>query len=385
MSRQTKSSMSQEESKNMRQAHHTPWWHWSRVQAQLRSDWDDLIQVKHSDRSWEMPLAAALASGIPLFVGAYFGHMEHGLLSSLGGMVFLSLPNSPLQHRMMMLLAASFGLVASFAVGAMTQFFPALLAVSVGLIAMVVNMVCRTYRLGPPGSLFFIMAAAIGAYTPGSVEEIPLRVGLLTMGALLAGLIAFVYSLRILRLQPADPVPPLPAPTFDFVVFDAVMIGVFVGLSLAIAQALQLDRPYWVPVSCLAVIQGVSLRAVWNRQLQRVLGTAIGMLLAWALLSLPLDAWRIGLLVILLVFVIESLVVRHYGLAVIFITPLTILLAEAATLGAAPLAELIQSRFIDTLLGCVVGLVGGICLHSPRFREVVGGPMRKLVPRRPAR
>ena len=144
-------------------------------------------------------------------------------------------------------------------------------------------------------------------------------------------------------------------------------------------------RAEGVPVSCLAVIQGVSLRAVWNRQLQRVLGTAIGMLLAWGLLSLPLDPWRIALLVIVLAFTIETLVVRHYGLAVIFITPLTILLAEAATLGAAPLAELIQSRFIDTLLGCVVGLVGGICLHSPRFREVVGGPMRKLVPRRPAR
>ncbi|HRG72746.1 MAG TPA: FUSC family protein [Thauera aminoaromatica] len=119
------------------------------------------------------------------------------------------------------------------------------------------------------------------------------------------------------------------------------------------------------------------------RQLQRVLGTAIGMLLAWSLLSLPLDPWRIALLVIALVFVIESLVVRHYGLAVIFITPLTILLAEAATLGAAPLAELIASRFIDTLLGCVVGLVGGICLHSARLREVVGNPMRRLIPRQP--
>ncbi|HRV79067.1 MAG TPA: FUSC family protein, partial [Thauera sp.] len=122
--------------------------------------------------------------------------------------------------------------------------------------------------------------------------------------------------------------------------------------------------------------------AVWNRQLQRVLGTAIGMLFAWWLLSLPLDAWRIALLVILLVFVIESLVVRHYGLAVIFITPLTILLAEAATLGAAPLAELIESRFIDTVLGCIVGLVGGICLHSARFRAVVGRPLRRLVPSR---
>ena len=57
--------------------------------------------------------------------------------------------------------------------------------------------------------------------------------------------------------------------------------------------------------------------------------------------------------------------------------------AEAATLGHAPIADLIQSRFIDTLLGCVVGLVGGVCLHSARFRDVVGGPLRRLIPRRP--
>jgi hypothetical protein len=38
-------------------------------------------------------------------------------------------------------------------------------------------------------------------------------------------------------------------------------------------------------------------------------------------------------LMMALSFIIEVLVVRHYGLAVVFITPLTILLAEAATLG----------------------------------------------------
>lgn len=34
--------------------------------------------------------------------------------------------------------------------------------------------------------------------------------------------------------------------------FDAVVIGAFVGLSLLLAQMLALQRPYWVPVSCLA-------------------------------------------------------------------------------------------------------------------------------------
>lgn len=39
------------------------------------------------------------------------------------------------------------------------------------------------------------------------------------------------------------------------------------------------------------MIQGASLRAVWTRQLHRVLGTSIGLLLAWGLLLLPLDNW----------------------------------------------------------------------------------------------
>lgn len=374
--------MSQEENKNGRQAYHTPWWHWSRMQSQMRTDWHDLTQVKHSDRSWEMPLAAALASGIPLFVGAYFGRMDYGLLASLGGMVFLSLPNSSLQHRMMMLLAASFGMVASFAVGAMTQFFPALLAVSLALIAMVVNMVCRAYRMGPPGSLFFIMAAAIAAYTPGTVEQVPLRVGMLAMGCLVACLVAFAYSLHMTRVSPPPPAPELPPPDFDFVVYDSVIIGVFVGISLLAAQLLGLQRAYWVPVSCLAVIQAADMRAAWSKQMHRIVGTAIGLLIAWALLSLPLNVWTLSAIMMCMSFVIETLIVRHYGLAAAFITPLTIFLAEAAHLGQSSPVPVIQARFIDTVVGAVIGCLGALLIHNPRVRPVLSRWMRAVLPRR---
>jgi len=128
------------------------------------------------------------------------------------------------------------------------------------------------------------------------------------------------------------------------------------------------------------VIQGASLRAVWTRQLHRVLGTSLGLLLAWGLLLLPLDKWSIALTMMALTFIIEFLVVRNYVLATVFITPLTILLAEAPTMGQVPAAALIEARFLDTVLGCLIGLVGGVCLHSPRFRAAVGGPMRHLIP-----
>ena len=66
-----------------------------------------LVTIKPSDRPWQMPFAAALANGLPLFVGAYFGHLEYGLISSLGGLAFLYLPDTPMAHRMVSLMAAA--------------------------------------------------------------------------------------------------------------------------------------------------------------------------------------------------------------------------------------------------------------------------------------
>ncbi|MDO9198172.1 FUSC family protein [Rhodoferax sp.] len=355
---------------------------WAELKRLVREELRHLLMIKTSDQLWQMPFAAALATGLPLLVGAYFDHLGYGLVSSLGGLVFLHLPDTPLSHRMVTLMTCAFAMTACYALGAMSHFFPLLMMPVLIFIAMLVTMVGRFYALGPPGSLFFVMAAAIGAYSPLEVLQVPLMVGLVSMGALLACLIAFLYSLYTLRFRSPQPVSPLPPASFDFVVFDSVVIGIFVGISLALAQVLQLDKAYWVPVSCLAVIQGVSLRAVWNKQLHRVVGTGIGLLLAWGLLLLPLDKWTISLMFMALTLVIETMVVRHYAFAVVFITPLTILLVEAATLGQASPAPLIQARFFDTVLGSLVGLAGGICLHSPRFRDVVGRQMRRLIPSR---
>jgi uncharacterized membrane protein YccC len=193
-------------------------------------------------------------------------------------------------------------------------------------------------------------------------------VGLVSLGCIWACAIAFLYSLYILRKRPAQPIQALPKPTFDFVVLDSVVIGVFVGISLVLAQLFQLDKPYWVPVSCLAVIQGVTFRAAWTRKIHRVIGTIFGLLVTWVLLSLHLSPLNLCLVTIGLIFIIESLVVRHYGLAAIFITPLTIFLAEMTTFGIDDPSQIIQSRFIDTVLGCLVGIIGAAFLHNEYFR-----------------
>jgi uncharacterized membrane protein YccC len=339
-----------------------------------------LITVNKSDRPWEMPVAAALSMGLPLLVGCGFGHLEYGLVSSLGGMVFLNLPETPLHHRMVQIIACSFAMTASYALGAFSHLVPPAMMLVLTFVAILVTMLCRFYRVGPPAGLFFVMAATIGAYSPiHAWEDLPLRVGLITLGCVVASLVAFFYSLVILRRRAPHPIEPLPKANFDYVVFESIVIGVFVGVSLLLAQLLRLNNAYWVPVSCLVVLQGMSLKAMWEKQFHRILGTCAGLLVAWALLTLPFNPWLISLTMMVISFIVELLVVRHYGVAAMFITPLTILLADAAKLDPNAVGPLIEARFYDTVLGCLTGFAGGACLHSERFRAVVGGWLRRLL------
>ena len=92
----------------------------------LADEWRALASLNRSDRPWEMPEAAALASGLPIFIGAAFGELALGLAASLGGLVFLHLPATRLSHRMAWLMACAFGMTASHALGLLGHLIPAL-------------------------------------------------------------------------------------------------------------------------------------------------------------------------------------------------------------------------------------------------------------------
>ena len=334
----------------------------------LQNEWRHLVAIQPSERPWQLPFVAALTSGLPLAVGAWFGHMDYGLISSLGGLVFLYTPNTALPQRMAVLMMCGFGMSAGFALAQIGSFHRFSTIAVLTALALLVSLVTRFYRLQPPGALFFIMAAAIGAYMPHNVEAIPLRVGLLFMGSLLAVMLAFFYSLYMVRRIRPLPAQPLAPFDFQYVVYDSVWTAAFTGLSLVVAHALEMPSPYWVPVSCVVIMQNMSMRALWNKQVHRILGTFAGMVLAWGLLRLEPGPCEVCLLIMLLTFATEFLVVRHYGMAVIFITPMTILLAEAGSGMNLPVADIIQARVQDIVLGSVIGLIGGVFLHEARLR-----------------
>lgn len=353
---------------------------WQAVQQLLREELAQATRLAPSTRLWEMPVAAALASALPLLIGAWFQRMDLGMVASLGGLVFLYMPNTALMHRMLTLMVCASGMTACFTLGILSHLVPALMMPVLIFITVLVTALCRLGRVGPPGNLFFIMTAAIGAYTPVPLAAIPQMVGLLAMGALLACLMAFFYSVYALRRQPPVPPPNQPVDLHQ-TAFEALVIGTFVGASLALAQLLQLPKAYWVPVSCLAIIQAPSLRAIWVKPIHRLVGTAIGLVVAWALLLVQMDAWTMAFTMMGLTFLIETLIVRNYTFAAVFITPLTILLAEAATLMQTSPSLVMQARLIDTVLGCAMGVAGGLCLHNTHLRARADRLFSRWLPR----
>ncbi|UYQ95178.1 FUSC family protein [Chitinophaga horti] len=328
-----------------------------------------LFELKKTERLWHIPVLASLCVGIPMLAGWYFGRLDYGLLACMGGLVILYLNAGTVAERMITLVACSFGFMASYAIGISFSFNPLLSTLFIGAFAMGVHWVTSYFRLPPPNSFFFIMLAAIGSCAPFHLHTIPNRVGLIGMGTMFACTLAFFYSLYITKRIPAKKPAPLvrKEPYSDTV--KSLIVGVFAGISILVPQLLQLDNPYWVPISSMAVMQGVDVRHVWQRSFQRILGTFAGMGLTWALLLFHFNALGICIAILVLQFLVEMLIVRHYALTVFFITPMTVFLAEAGSAMTQDPRVLVELRVLDIVIGSLIGAVGGWFLHHRAIQE----------------
>lgn len=344
------------------------------VQKEIKA----LFELKKTVRLWHVPFLASLCVGIPLLIGYFLDRMDYGILSCMSGLVILYLPGTArLTRKMITLLTCSFGFVISFVVGISFSFNPIVSSVVIGLFAMCVHWIARYFKMKPPGSFFFIMIAAIASCMPFDLMAIPTKVGLIALGAMLACMLALIYSLiyDARSLEESDLF--LLRKRMDFDFYEVFIFGFFVGSSIAIGKLLNFENPYWLPISSMAVMNGVNFYHVWQRSFQRILGTFLGLGLAWLLLIFEIDTLGICISIMLLQFIVEMLIVRHYGLAVLFITPLTLFLAEAGSDLSLNPSQLIYSRFIDILIGSCIGAIGGWVLHHNYLKNKINRQFRK--------
>lgn len=338
-----------------------------KVQNPAAQRFQYLLEFKQTERKWHFPVLAALCIGSCLFIGYFLGKPGYGSLSSLGALTILYFTSAPITQRMVHLAVCAFGIVFSFTISLFFSFNAYVAAFSLGIIAFLAHFLTSYFKIPPPGNFFFIMVAAMASTFPFDPELIPTRVGLVAMGAILSCSLAFLYSVFIEKSR----VVTVPRRTFNkrrytkFV--ESMIIGVFMALTLITGHFLKFNNTYWISIAAVAIVQGRNFEHVRQRNMHRILGTFIGIALAWLILWFRPEKIIMIVIITVLQFIIELLIVRNYGFAVAFITPLTILLAETGSEVYHPVEQLMHARLLDTIIGSLIGLAAGFFLHHQQI------------------
>lgn len=327
-----------------------------------------LFELKKTQRLWHIPLLAAWSTGVPLFIGLLAGRLDFGLLGCIGALVILYMPPTGTAHRLVTLTICAFGMISSFALGLLAGWHPAVAAMLVGLLAFCATWASNFFKLQVPRNFFFIMLASMAACMPFNLEELPAKLGLVALGSIIACVSALIYTVLTIKRYPAQVLTVSWKPKGENTT-ESLIFGVCIALSLGLGLLLKLDNPYWLPISTLAIMQSVSVSHAWQRSIHRIAGTFLGMMLTWGLLLLDPNAWQIGLLIVCLQFLVEFFIVRNYGIAVFFLTPMTVFLADMSKSLNADHNVLIYSRLIDITIGSVIGMLGGFLLHHEYLRS----------------
>lgn len=335
-----------------------------RISKNITHSVKGFIQIKESERKWHFPIIAGICVGICLFIGWFFDKPQYGNISSMGAMTILYFTHASLEKRIFHLIICAFMMTFSFMVGLVFSFSPLAGGLSLAILSFIIYIVISYFDNPPPGNFFFIMVAMVGINMPYNIDMLPLRVGLFAMGSMLSVFLALFYSVFIARK--------VTEPTFkrNFgenkrrVFFDSIVLSITLFVCLLIGYFTDARSPYWIPLSALAVLQGKNISHSFQRNIHRILGTFLGMGLTWIIFYFKPNALAFVVIITILQYIIETLIVRNYLFAAIFITPLTILLAEAVSGLELNSHTIIRMRFIDTLIGSIIGFAASILLHK---------------------
>ena len=321
----------------------------------------------------EVGLRAALAVAVPLLVLLAVGRLDLTAYATFGAFTALYGRNEPYRIRVRTLTVAAIALLASIAAGT----FLAVAGEPLPLVAIALVVVVgggtlfvTVFQMVPPQSLFFVFALLVCAGVPTPAADALPRIGLAAVTAAFAwlltmsgwairripgvsnGFLARTGLVNELRRRPNLDLAALRDPRVWLTVAQNV-VGVLIAG--AVALAFGFGHAYWAVVSVVAVIPPARAAHSISRSLHRIVGTIVGVAVTAALLVWsPPSAVVIGVIV-LCQFFAEILVARHYGAALVFITPLALSVSHLAS--PTPLNVLVVDRVLETVLGAGIGIV----------------------------
>ncbi|CAL4858368.1 FUSC family protein [Microbacterium sp. MM2322] len=331
--------------------------------------WTGVIRVAPYDRDHTVAVRAAISVGVPLLVLWAMGRLDLSIYASFGAFASLYGRTDRIGDRIRMQASAGAVLVTAMLIGTATSVADlaapwAIVVVSAG--ASIVTLLAYSAQWHPPGALFIVFATGATASVPADTTRL--------IDVLAVGLAAVVFSILITLAYEAVSARSLPdlsrgkeripvgsvAAEMSLTVAIGTLLAGMLGLVLFDAHW------YWAMVGAVAAVSGPHVKARVIRGVQRFVGTVIGVLLAAAILALDLPPLAVILIAIALQAVAELFVGRNYGIAMVFITPLALLMVQLAAPTTATV--LLTDRLGETVVGVATGTVVAVVSAFARRR-----------------
>ncbi len=316
--------------------------------------------------------AARIAAGVavPLFLLLWLNRLDLAMFASFAAFTGIYARHEPpgvrLRHQgqsaALLLMCLALGLALAHAGAG-----PWAVTLTGAVVAAVGAVLAATWGLRPAGALFFVFAVTSVAALP-QPPPAALALGVATATAafcLLLGRLGARYSVHV---RPGELMPPPPT-TLDGPALR--WHGARHLLAALLGGAASLGTPFghtsWAMVAAVAPISAQDHQGRVQRAVHRITGTLGGLVISAALLAVPWPLWMQVTWVVALQFLAELFVVRNYSVALLFVTPLALLMAQLAHPTAPP--TLLLARAVETVLGALIGLAVVVLVRSPNERH----------------
>ncbi|MCC9204905.1 FUSC family protein [Arthrobacter sp. zg-Y769] len=207
-------------------------------------------------------------------------------------------------------------------------------------------------RVRPAGPFTYIFAFTATSAAPfsGRLPEAALTV----LGSvLLAIALGFAGRLHARRHTPRA-LPPYRPPSWGRILRHSGRYAAAVAAAGSVSAGLGLGHGYWAMLAACAPIAAVDAAGGVVRAVHFILGTYGGVLFSALLLQVHWTPARLAVLLALLQLCGEIYVARHYGLAMVFLTPVALLMTDFAAGG--PVLALALDRAVETTIGALVAV-----------------------------
>jgi len=334
----------------------------------------DVVAIRPGPVRWGHAVQGGIAVLLPGLLFIALGQPTLALAASNGGFLALYLGGLSRIRRAKLLPIIGVGLFAAVALALLgAQAGAAAAVATVSVLAVLATVVTVGWGVGPPGALFFVLLA--GAFSTLGIVESE-RTGRVDFGAVLLPLgtglvLAYAIVLAPLLLPAVRRQTGAAPGRSDRLRFSlrrqALVIVVRVAVAVAVAASIGLilgeDRAYWIVITVVAVLQTSARRRMSAiRGGQRLLGTVLGLGVFALLALLPLTELTLLLVIGVLQTVIELVIARNYGLALVLITPLALLVAAQSDPG--DVGAVVGERVVDTIIGVLIAVVVVVIEHG---------------------